>query len=174
MPFLFAARFSIAVNHFSIDSSTIRHYTHSMPKEVLRYNHCFVCGPNNPFGLNLKFLSEENRAWTDFQPEKRHEGYKGILHGGIIAAILDEVMIKAALAQGILCVTASMEVRYKAPAELSSQFHFEGIVTSIRKRVIETSGSMVDQQGRVVAEASAKYMTVSPDLQARLNQSLSE
>lgn len=145
-----------------------------MPKEVLRYNHCFVCGQNNPFGLNLKFLSEANRAWTDFQPDTRHEGYKGILHGGIIAAILDEVMIKAALAQGIFCVTASMEIRYKAPAELSSQFHFEGLVTNIRKRVIETTGSMVDQHGRVFAEAFAKYMTVSPELQTRLNQSLSD
>ncbi|MBK7091650.1 MAG: PaaI family thioesterase [bacterium] len=145
-----------------------------MPKEVVRYNHCFVCGPDNPIGLNLKFLSEGNRAWTEFQPDRRHEGYKGILHGGIIGAILDEVMIKAALAQGIICVTASMEIRYKAPANLTSRFHFEAFVTKIRGRIIETSGLMTDETGKLIAESTAKYMTVTPEMQARLNQSLSE
>lgn len=145
-----------------------------MPIEVVRYNHCFVCGPDNPIGLNLKFLSEGNRAWTDFQPDRRHEGYKGILHGGIIAAILDEVMIKAALAQGITCVTASMVIRYKAPASLNSQFHFEAIVARVRGRIIETTGTMADETGKLVAESTAKYMTVTPEMQARLNESLAE
>ncbi len=145
-----------------------------MPKEVVRYNHCFVCGPDNPIGLNLKFLSEGNRAWTEFQPDRRHEGYKGILHGGIIATILDEVMIKAALAQGIICVTASMEVRFKAPANLNSRFHFEASVSKVRGRVIETIGNMTDDRGKLIAEASGLYMTVSPEMQARLNESLSE
>lgn len=145
-----------------------------MPNEVVRYNHCFVCGPDNPIGLKLKFLSEGNRAWTDFQPDHRHEGYKGILHGGIIATILDEVMIKAALAQGIICVTASMEVRFKAPANLNSRFHFEALVVKARGRIIETTGNMTDDLGKLIAEASGKYMTVTPEMQARLNESLSE
>ena len=143
-----------------------------MPKEVLRYNNCFVCGPHNPIGLKLVFLSEGNRAWTDYVPESRFEGYKGILHGGIVATILDEVMIKAALARGITCVTASMEVRYKSPAFLASKFHFEAEVTSVRGRIIETVGSMVDEKGNLIAEAKAKYMTVPADLQAKLNESL--
>ncbi len=83
-------------------------------------------------------------------------------------------MIKAALAQGILCVTASMDVRFKAPAELRSRFHFEATITQIRKKVIETAGVMFDEQGRVIAEATGKYMTVSPELRTRLNESLSD
>lgn len=159
---------------FAIDYGTTTAYNPSMAKEVVRYNHCFVCGPENPIGLNLKFLSEAKRTWTEFNPDRRHEGYKGLVHGGIIAAILDEVMIKAALAQGIVCVTASMEIRYKAPANIASRFHFEASVTSVRGRLIETTGSMVDEKGKLIAEANAKYMTVTPEMQARLNQSLSE
>ena len=159
---------------FAIDYGTTTAYNPSMAKEVVRYNHCFVCGPENPIGLNLKFLSEAKRTWTEFNPDRRHEGYKGLVHGGIIAAILDEVMIKAALAQGIVCVTASMEIRYKAPANIASQFHFEASVTSVRGRLIETTGTMIDEKGKLIAEANAKYMTVTPEMQARLNQSLSE
>lgn len=144
-----------------------------MPKEVLRYNNCFVCGPQNPIGLKLVFMSEGKRAWTDYMPERQFEGYKGILHGGIVATILDEVMIKAALAQGITCVTASMEVRYKAPAVLSSRFHFEAEILAVRGRIIETTGSMVDENGKLIAEAKAKYMTVSADLKSKLDESLS-
>jgi uncharacterized protein (TIGR00369 family) len=156
-----------------VDAGLDCDYTDPMPKEVLRYNNCFVCGPNNPIGLKLVFLSEGLKAWTDYVPEQRFEGYKGILHGGIVATILDEVMIKAALAQGITCVTASMEVRYKAPAFLSSRFHFEAEVTTIRGRIIETVGTMVDEKGNLVAEAKAKYMKVPAELQAKLNESLS-
>lgn len=143
-----------------------------MEKEVVRYNGCFVCGPNNPIGLNLKFLFDGAVCRTEFRPDDRHEGYKGILHGGILAAILDEVMIKAALALDVLCVTASMEVRFKAPADIRSTYSFTGQILSHRGRVIETEGKAFDQDGTLVAEATGKYMTVSPQMKERLRQSL--
>ncbi len=158
---------------FSIDSGLSSLYTRHMPEEVVRYNNCFICGPNNPVGLNLKFLAEGNRAWTDFVPDLRHEGYKGILHGGIIAAVLDEVMIKSILATGTLCVTAAMETRFRAPALLGSRFHFEAIVTSVRGRIINAAGTMKDEKGNLVASATGKYMTVSAEMQSKLNESLS-
>ncbi len=143
-----------------------------MDREVVRYNGCFVCGPDNPIGLNLKFVYDGKICRTTYQPDTRHEGYKGILHGGILATILDEVMIKAALAENVLCVTASMEVRFKAPADIRSFYTFESRIVSRRGRIIATEGKAVDQSGTTVAEATGKYMTVSPDLKSRLQQSL--
>ena len=143
-------------------------------QEVARYNNCFVCGPDNPTGLNLKFLFDGKTARTDYTPTNSHEGYKGILHGGIIATILDEVMIKAALAQDIMCVTAQMDIRFKAPAYLGKTISFTAEVTEIKGRIITTSGRALSADGKILAEATGKYMTVSEEMQQQLQQSLSE
>lgn len=98
----------------------------SVESEVIRYDGCFVCGLQNPIGLNLKFVSDGETVRTEFSPKPEHEGYKGILHGGILAAIIDEVMIKVPLARNIVCLTASMEVRFKSPATIRDTLYFEG------------------------------------------------
>lgn len=143
-----------------------------MEREVARYNGCFVCGPDNPIGLNLKFMADGSRCYTTFKPDRRHEGYKGILHGGIIAAILDEVMIKAVIAREVVCVTASMEVRFRAPADTRSTYRFEAEITGERGRIFEAASRALNENGLLVAESTAKYMTVPPELQDRLRQSL--
>jgi uncharacterized protein (TIGR00369 family) len=141
-------------------------------EEVAKYNNCFVCGPDNPTGLNLKFLFDGKVARTEYMPTTSHEGYKGILHGGIIATVLDEVMIKAALAQGIVCVTAQMEIRYKAPAYLGKNIHFTAEVSEIKGRIISTIGKAIDSDNRLLAEAAGKYMTVNAEMEKLLQQSL--
>jgi uncharacterized protein (TIGR00369 family) len=143
-------------------------------REVARYNNCFVCGPDNPSGLNLKFVFDGKVARTEYTPSNAHEGYKGILHGGIIATILDEVMIKAALAQGITCVTAQMDIRFKAPVMLEKKVFFTAEIIEIKGRIITTTGKALDHGGHTLAESTGKYMTVSEELEQQLKQSLSE
>jgi acyl-coenzyme A thioesterase PaaI-like protein len=105
-------------------------------------------------------------------PDSRHEGYKDIVHGGLLAAVLDEVMIKAALAKDIRCVTASMEVKYKAPAEIGDELLFEGRVAEQKGRIIITVGAARNGRGKVIAEAAGKYLTAPGDLDKRLSASL--
>ena len=143
-----------------------------MEREVIRYRGCFVCGQDNIIGLNLNFHSDGETIRTKWVPDRRHEGYKGIVHGGLLAAILDEVMIKAALAKDIRCVTASMEVKYKAPAEVGDELLFEGRMTEQKGRIILTLGWARNSKGVVVAQATGKYMTVPGDLDKRLATSL--
>ena len=61
--------------------------------------HCFVCGEKNPNGLNLTFSFREGKVVTEFILHKTYQGYKDIVHGGIISTLLDESMVKAALLQ---------------------------------------------------------------------------
>lgn len=143
-----------------------------MEREVVRYRGCFICGQDNVIGLNLSFHSDGEVTRAKWLPDRRHEGYKGIVHGGLLAAVLDEVMIKAALAKDIRCVTASMEVRYKAPAEVGDELSFEGRMTEQKGRMILTVGSARNSKGVVVAQATGKYMTVPEDLDKRLAASL--
>ena len=51
---------------------------------------CFVCGVNNPIGLHLDFWMDGEQVWTDFTPGREHQGYPGVMHGGLVATLLDE------------------------------------------------------------------------------------
>jgi acyl-coenzyme A thioesterase PaaI-like protein len=77
---------------------------------------CVITGPDNPVGLKLKFKVQDNgsvRAMFSCGPNL--ESYADTLHGGIIAAVLDSAMVSALFAIGIAAVTATFELRYKAP-----------------------------------------------------------
>ncbi len=85
--------------------------------EERAFDHCFVCGSKNEAGLQLSIVSGDEGARTEFQPDARWEGYPGVVHGGVLSALLDDLMfhaIHAVIRQPM--VTASMEVRFRHPA----------------------------------------------------------
>ena len=79
---------------------------------------CYVCGKKNPVGLAVDFeIDREARAIkAKFTPSGNHEGYEGIVHGGVLSALLDEAMAKLAYSLGIPAVTAEITVKFKASA----------------------------------------------------------
>jgi hypothetical protein len=76
-----------------------------MIEELSDDRFCFVCGERNPEGLHVDFYLEDDKAIGEFVALKKYQGYKDIIHGGIISTLLDEAMVKVALLKGILCVT---------------------------------------------------------------------
>ncbi|MCS6802901.1 MAG: PaaI family thioesterase [Chloroflexota bacterium] len=105
-----------------------------------RYQGCFVCGAANPIGLNLTFWQDGETVWTEFTPDERHQGYPGIVHGGLLYAILDEVTGRAAYLRASWVVTARAEVRYLQPARLGEALRFTGRIVSERSRALELAG----------------------------------
>ena len=88
-----------------------------------RANHCFGCGPANPQGLHLTFTTntsnpENITATANVQLDRMHEGPPGHIHGGIVAALLDEAMSKLNRPLNVLAMTRHMEVDYLRPAPL--------------------------------------------------------
>ena len=61
------------------------------------YQRCFVCGQRNPYGLQLVFRLENNSIVAEFQPREEHQGFPGVIHGGIVAAVLDEALNRTSL-----------------------------------------------------------------------------
>lgn len=128
-------------------------------KQQLEDNHyCFICGENNPSGLQLKFSLLNGTVQTEFIPQKNHQGYKNIVHGGIISALLDEAMVKAALLQGMPAVTAEITVRFKNPLVTGEKSIVEAQIATTHKRIIETSAVMRTSDGTLIAEAHAKLL----------------
>ncbi|PWB71827.1 hypothetical protein C3F09_07415 [candidate division GN15 bacterium] len=141
-------------------------------KEVLSYPGCFVCGGRNAHGIKARFHYDGDCAFTEVTATEAYEGYKGIFHGGIVASLLDEVMIKAILARDIFAVTAEMTVRYRLPVRTGDVIRLVGRVVSSKGRLYMTEGEAVGVDGQVYATAAGTYLEAKPNLKADLLQSL--
>jgi uncharacterized protein (TIGR00369 family) len=122
---------------------------------------CFACGKSNPAGLRVDFaLDQDSRTIRGrFTPAGIHQGYAGIVHGGILSTLLDEAMVKLAFILGIPAVTAEMTVKFKAPAAPGEELTVIGSLTQETRRLIEAE-SRIERGGAVIAEARGKLMRV--------------
>ncbi len=122
---------------------------------------CFVCGQSNPFGLKLQFAEEGDEYVTYFTPAKEHQGYVDIVHGGVVSTVLDEVMARYVYVLGRSAVTAEMTVRLKRPAAVGTRMRFAGKIESENGRLILCSARATDEDGRLIAEATARMLKVA-------------
>jgi len=121
---------------------------------------CFACGKNNPIGLKLEFREEEDKYITTFIPGPEHQGYDGIVHGGIISTLLDEVMARYPYANGMNTVTARLEVRFRQATLVGQNLTITGWVTNRRGKMLELAGAVTLPDGTVTAEGKATVINV--------------
>jgi uncharacterized protein (TIGR00369 family) len=122
-------------------------------------NYCFACGKKNHCGLKLSFSYSNGKLTFEFIPDKIYQGYKDIIHGGIITTVLDEAMIQTAIAEGILPVTAEINVRFKKPLMANEKTIAEAEIIRKSSRLIEAQSSLLKKSdGTIIAEASAKLI----------------
>jgi uncharacterized protein (TIGR00369 family) len=128
-------------------------------KHTLEDDHyCFVCGEENPSGLHLKFTLHDDKVVSEFVLQKIFQGYKDIVHGGIISAILDEAMVKAARMQGKHAITAEITIRFKNPLMAGEKAVVEAYILRTNKKIIETAAIIKKSDNTPVAEAHAKLL----------------
>lgn len=143
-------------------------------REIAKYSGCFVCGDTNAVGLGARFYFDEaaQKAICDITADESYAGYKNVFHGGITATLLDEIMIKALLAEDVFVVTAEMTVRFKKPVFTGDCLRFEGRTTGRKGVLYLTEGRAVNDKGETVATAKGKYIRPTTDLAARLLESV--
>lgn len=125
---------------------------------------CLVCGPGNAkgFGLHLFVDPHTGIVKTRFTPKSEHIGIEGVAHGGVIAAVLDEVMVWAASWAGKhFCLCGEMTVRFRQKALIDGLLICTGRVEFTRSKLISTSGEALDETGKTVASATGKYVPLS-------------
>ena len=117
---------------------------------------CFACGPENPIGLRLQFRQEGDAYVTTFIADQAFQGYHNVIHGGIVATLLDEVMARYVWAKYGPSATAKLEVRYRCPAPVGVPLEVRGWVTAERRggRAVETAAEARLEDGTVLAEAT--------------------
>jgi acyl-coenzyme A thioesterase PaaI-like protein len=120
---------------------------------------CLVCGRENPHGLHLDlFVDEETgNVSCSFTPVSQHIGFEGVIHGGVLAAVLDEAMVWVATWSGKrFCLCAEMTTRFKQPVRVGQQLRVEARVMSQRPRLIETQAAMFEGD-KLLVIAVGKY-----------------
>ncbi|HEY8731295.1 MAG TPA: PaaI family thioesterase [Candidatus Limnocylindria bacterium] len=132
---------------------------------------CFACGRLNPTGLQLDFDVSTDRATARYTGLQRHQGYDGTLHGGIVAALLDETMGWAIFHQGIWGVTAKLELTFKRPVLIGEEVIVSGALVRERGRTIETKGTIVRASNEeLLAEATGLFVRMPDEQRAELEK----
>jgi len=124
---------------------------------------CFVCGLENPVGLHLSFYETgPGEVTVDFTPSDHYQGYPGVLHGGIVASILDEAAGRAHM--GIFpprfMFTAKLEVKYRKNIPIGKPLKIIGKAGKDRGRMAEGWSGIYNQEGELLAEANVLLVDV--------------
>ncbi len=142
-------------------------------KKVLEYRNCFVCGKESKVGLRIDVEITAKGARTFYTPGEEFEGFRGIVHGGILCALLDEIMWKAINGHtGAVTMTAKMEVRFKNPAAIGTRLSVEGLLRGQKQNFFKAQSVISDPEGNIVAEASGLFIELAAEKKAGLLEGL--
>ena len=124
------------------------------------YGYCWICGEKNKGGLQLKFdLNKSTKSiQTNFISAETYQGYDGIVHGGILAALLDEAMAKLAFELGYNAVTAMLNVRFKTPAKVKEKLTIRGEIAQANRRLVLAKATIHREDGTLIAEGDSKLV----------------
>ena len=123
-------------------------------------NNCFVCGPDNPIGLKIKFtIDDDDICRGHFTSMENHVGYQNTTHGGIIFSLLDDVMANWLFLKNQVAQTAQCDLRYRQVLPVDEPVILEGWCEKQRSRVAFMKGQVIlASNSTIVAESSAKFM----------------
>ena len=123
------------------------------------YNPCFVCVPDNPIGLRLKFEMRDDLCVAQFTPGTHHVGYSDVVHGGLLFTALDDVMANWLYLQNITAYTAKASIRYRRHARVGETLSLVGECIDRRRRRVTLRGvATEDSTGTVICETEGVFM----------------
>lgn len=135
-----------------------------LPEEGLRarpHARCFACGQDNPAGLQIPFRRLEGGAAAEWTPAPAWEGFRGIVHGGLVSTVLDEAMSKAVAAAGSEALTAELRVRFRLPVRTGETFTIRGWIVRRNKRLIETEAVVTGAGGVEHAHGWGRFLALA-------------
>ena len=130
---------------------------------------CFICGVENPVGLHLHFYeTEPGVIETEYTAPVHFEGFPGVLHGGIVAAIIDEVSGRAymgnAPANPRFMFTGKLEIKYRKNVPIGKLLKIVGKVIENKGRIAKAWGGIYDvETGELLAEGTGMHINVPSD-----------
>jgi uncharacterized protein (TIGR00369 family) len=123
---------------------------------------CFACGPENAEGMHLHFEPDGEGVLCRATLDAKFQGWRGIVHGGIAMALIDEAMAHAAGFAGHRGVTASVNVRFRKPVPVGKPIEVRGRVTWSRRNVLGVEAQVLDEAGTVLVQGEGSFVSRGP------------
>ena len=132
-------------------------------------NKCFGCSSRNPIGLKLEFEEVDNYIEAKWEPKEYYQGYVNVLHGGIIATMLDEVCAWCVSVKiGTAGVTSELTVRFLKPVFMNrGTITMRATIEKSEDRYVYLKSDLTDGDGRICAEAESTYFIYPEDYAKR-------
>jgi len=127
---------------------------------------CFVCGESNARGLQAKFtVDESGRVRLETTIKREFEGYGGHVHGGVVAALLDETAAWSVIhSSKRMCTTIQLSVTFRQPVPGGSTVVVVGETTGRKSRFHLARSEMRDPDGRLLASADGRFLPMSEEI----------
>lgn len=121
-------------------------------------NRCIICGPNVPTGLKVAFENDGQGVRAEITVPDPWQGFTGLVHGGILAGLLDDAMWHAIYQHGNFCtMTAELTVRYHNPVPLKTPLIVRGQVLAVDRRLTRAKAH-IESQGQILVSATGRFM----------------
>jgi acyl-coenzyme A thioesterase PaaI-like protein len=124
------------------------------------HDNCIVCGKKNPYGLHLKFQELGEEISSVFRPLPHMEGYNGLVHGGVLATLIDGSMANYLFAKGFAGLTSSLKVDYLKAANLSDTLKIVTGAMEIDKHKASLYSKIL-RFDEILVEAHASFFLMS-------------
>lgn len=129
--------------------------------------HCFVCGLANPVGLHLRFRTTgPGEVEVQHTVPEQYQGYPGVVHGGIVAAMLDETAGRVHMGGDPprFMFTAKLEIRYRQNVPVGRPLRLVGKAGKSKGRLATATAFIYDEEDRLLAEADALLIDVPEEM----------
>ena len=137
---------------------------------------CFICGLENPVGLKLRiYQTEPGVIETNYTAPEHFQGYPGVLHGGIVATILDEISGRAQMGDPSaprFMFTARLEVKYRKNVPTGKLLKIIGKAGRSKGKMAESWAGIYDEQSTLLAEANTMLINVPQEMLDNTNLDL--
>lgn len=131
--------------------------------------HCFVCSLENEYGLKLRFFTQNaGRVVADYIIPECYQGYPGVAHGGVVAAMLDEAASRSLIMkdpnsssnESRFMFTARLEIKYRRNVPVGKPIKIVGETVKDKGRTALAKAYLYDPEGSLLAEAEAVLIDI--------------
>jgi acyl-coenzyme A thioesterase PaaI-like protein len=124
-------------------------------------DYCFACGARNPIGIRMQVQYREDSLAAEslLALPREFQGWQEVIHGGILATLLDEIMMHAVWHFAGAGVTLGMEVQFRQPLAPEEEVLVRGRLTETRGRRLKAQGEIIRQaDNRVIANSLGRFL----------------
>lgn len=149
----------------------MKHHPSQQPNSDM----CFVCGRKNPAGLYMRFFDNgKDEVLSEYTVAERYQSYPGIVHGGILASMLDEVVGRVAMIgdHHHFMVSVKLQVLYRHPVPVETPLIIRGRIIHLRGRLGKAQGEIILPNNKIACEAAITLADVPADILSNTNESL--